>query len=608
MAFQPRVFEQILTDMVAYVRANTTLTDFNVGSVIRTILEAAALEDDEQYHQMVQLLSDFSYSTATGSDLDERAADFNLTRLDSAQSVGKVQFSNGALITSTLVFDVAAAAVSITVADSSEFPISGFPYTIRIGEGTANVEDVAVSANNTITNVLTIGATSNTHSAGDRVSDTTGTSNQIVSSGTQVQVPSIGNNLPFIYQTIETGTIVGGNYNSNLVDILATQGGSFSNVGAGQIVEFTGGVPFTGALVTNPTSTGGGRDRETDVDFRERIKLRIQALGRGTPQAIEGGVIGIEDPDTGQRVVSAKLQENFTTEEHLLYIDDGTGFVPDTVILPTTTLAALVSISDPTLSLTDASDFPASGKVLITSSPTSNSEVLPYSSKTGNTLTLESPSVALKAHAASDAVYFIDDLGFAEEGQNFFQASNLPIRRNTILVFDNSSGAFALRTEGTDYFFNRTNGELQYYGAGLPSGTQVVLNYTYYTGLFALAQQTVNGDPESPTLFPGLAAAGTIIYVDVPTIRSIQVISTLSVVSGQDETVAKNSAQLVIENYIDSRTIGQNVILAQIIDRVMGVSGVNNFSISQPTADVVILESELPKSFDSSGNSLVTVL
>jgi hypothetical protein len=56
--------------MIAYVQTRTAISDFNVGSVIRTVLEAAALEDDEQYFQMVQLLDLFSFMSAAGEDLD----------------------------------------------------------------------------------------------------------------------------------------------------------------------------------------------------------------------------------------------------------------------------------------------------------------------------------------------------------------------------------------------------------------------------------------------------------------------------------------------------------------------------------------------------------
>ena len=55
MAFVPRSFVEILTDMIAYVQFRTGISDFTVGSIVRTVLEASALEDDEQYFQMVQL-------------------------------------------------------------------------------------------------------------------------------------------------------------------------------------------------------------------------------------------------------------------------------------------------------------------------------------------------------------------------------------------------------------------------------------------------------------------------------------------------------------------------------------------------------------------------
>jgi uncharacterized phage protein gp47/JayE len=604
MAFVPRTYEQILTDMVAHVKANSTLTDFNIGSAIRTILEAAALEDDEQYYQMVQLLDAFSFSTATAQELDERAADFNLERLDAAQATGVVRFQNGAAVRSTLAFDASTGATSINLDDSTEFPISGFPYDVRVGEGTADVEDVAVSANNPVIGVLTVAALANDHSAGARVTVVSG-STQTIPSGTQVQVPAKGIDLPIVFQTVEAGIVTAGNLDSNLVSVVAAQAGTFSNIGASQVNQFTGGVPFTGATVSNPSSTGGGRDQETDIEFRDRIKLRIQALGRGTPQAIEGGIIGTEESTTGQRVTTAKLQENFTTEEHLLYIDDGTGFTPDTVIMSTSTVNGNQASPVSTLLINDASNFPASGTVLL-SPGTVRDEVLEYDSITTNTLNLSSSTT--KTHNDTDGVVLVDDVGTAEEGQNFFNINNFPARRNTIEIYDNDSGQYNLRTEGTDYFFNRTNGDIQYSGAGLIAGARVFANYTYYTGLVSLAQKIVNGDPEDSINFPGLAAAGTIIYVDTPTIRTVSVIAAVSVRNGEDETEIRDDVQLAIENYIDSRTIGQNVILAQIIDRVMDVDGVENVLIQSPTADLTILETELPKSFDSSGNSLVTVL
>ncbi len=90
MTFRRRVFAEILQDMIDHVQLNTPLTDFRIGSVIRTLLEAAALEDDEAYFQMAQLLRDFSFTSATGVELDRRLADFDLERAPAAPALGEV--------------------------------------------------------------------------------------------------------------------------------------------------------------------------------------------------------------------------------------------------------------------------------------------------------------------------------------------------------------------------------------------------------------------------------------------------------------------------------------------------------------------------------------
>lgn len=613
MTFIPRSFETILTDMVAHVRANTTLTDFTVGSIIRTILEAAALEDDEQYFQMVQLLDDFSFNTASGADLDKRAADFNLVRLVAGPALGEVRYTNEALTKSTLQFDSAAGAIAIMVQESDQFPTT-YPYSIRIGEGTPQVEDVVVSGNDTVLNKFTIAALVNDHFVDEMVSLVSG-SDISASSGILVQVAAQGDSGPITFLTKESATLVAGNYYSSLAAVVCTDDGTIGNVGAGQISQFTGGSPFPGAGVTNIKETSGGRDLETDREFRDRIRLKIQSLARGTKVAVEGSVKGITDPVTGKMVVSAKLLESFTDKEHRLFIDDGTGLVPTSVIMARSTINVISSplpIGSATVPISDVSTFPSSGYILISPENTSQVEVLQYSSKnvSGNTLVLATPSVTTRTHDDGDEVLLVDKVGVAELGQNFFQLAQYPLKRNTLELYDDSPGIgnFRQRVEGVDFFVNRTNGQIEYYGSGLPAGTQVYANYTHYTGLLAFAQKVVNGDPTDPSTYPGSAAGGVIIYVDVPTIRPIAVLVSISVDAGYDEDTLRSQVKSVIENYIDGLVIGDNVILSRIVERSFAVTGVNNVIVKSPLSDIVILEGELPKSYDSSGNSLVKVI
>jgi uncharacterized phage protein gp47/JayE len=607
MVFVPKTFDTILNDMVAHVRANTQVTDFTVGSVTRTILEAAALEDDEQYYQMVQLLDSFSYAKASGSDLDERVADFNLVRLEAAAATGFVRFQNDSLVRDELQFNVGSGDTTSELIDSSDFPTSGYPYIVRFGEGTAQAEDVNVTNNNTTTNVLTHVGLANDHSIGARVALVSGVADIDVNANTLIQVPASGESLPIVFQTTEKTTIVGGNFESGLAAIAASESGSSGNVGADKITQFASSPPFVGALVTNPSSTGGGRNVETDAELRDRARLKLQELSRGTPLAIRASVIGLEEPVTGQRVVTAQIVENFTSGgEHKLYIDDGTGFVPTLTPFASSTKNGTQAIGASTIVMTSATSFPVSGWVIASPDESTRIELLEYSSKTATTLNLV--GVTTKAHNDLDEVIFVELLDEAEEGQNYFQLGNYPIQENTLELFDNQNGSYERRTEGTDFVVNRTNGQIQYSGSGLPAGTIPVAFYTYYTGLVALAQKVLNGDPDDSTNYPGVVAAGVIVHVDTPTIRRITVTATVTRASGFDDADVKSDVQLVLERYIDGLSIGQNVILAEMIERAMGVDGVENFKILTPTTDVVIKEEELPKSFDSSGNSLVTVV
>jgi uncharacterized phage protein gp47/JayE len=610
VTFVPRTFEVILSDMAAHMRANTTLTDFSVGSVIRTLLEACALEDDEQYHQMVQLLDDFSYNTATGADLDRRAADFNLSRLPSFASSGTVRFTNEALTKSYLQFDidVSVLATSSFLDDSSDFPISGYPYTIRIGEGTSSVEDVTVSMNDVTTNTLTTSACLYDHSAGDLVSFVSG-STQYAGVGTLVQVPAQGDNSPIVFQTKEIATQSSGNYYSNAVAIVASQDGSDGNVGSGRITEFSSSAPFPGASVVNVSDTNGGRDQETDREFRDRIRSKIAELAKGIISAIEGAVKGTYDSLTGKTITTARLVESFIDREHKVYVDDGTGFSPSRVVMGRSSLKG--SITGPTVVVVvdDASSFPASGYVLISPEDTTQVEVIHYSSKdtAASTLTLDTPTT--RNHDDDDEIMLVDFLGTSELGQKHFQLSQYPIQENTIELYDDSlgTGNYTLRAFDTDYWMNRTNGQVEYVDPGLPSSVNVYAHYTYYTGIFAIAQKIVTGDPSNFVAYPGTAAAGVPIYVDTPDIVPIHATISISSAAGYDEDTVREQARVAIENYIDGLSIGENVILSRMVERAFTVDGVTNAIVKSPSSDIVILEYELPKSYDNAGNRLVTV-
>ena len=611
MAFVPRSFEQILIDMINHVRANTTLTDFTVGSVIRTILEAAALEDDEQYFQMVKLLDAFRIATSAGTDLDERAADFNLERLQAKESYGRAYFTNEGLTKSQLTFDAVSGAAAITVDDASSFPLTPPFFIVRIGEGTPQVEDVNVSIHTGSSNTLVlVSVLTQNHYAGERVSVVAG-SDITLAQGLQVQTAATTTSAAIQFISKEVAIIIAGNYQSGLANIRATAPGVSGNVPSGRISQFVSAPPFTGASVSNVEDTSGGRDLETDTEFRSRLLQHFDELARGTPLAVENTAVGTEDTNTGEQVATAHLQEDYVTREHVLYIDDGTGLTPKVVNMAATTLAAGATGGSTTnLQVVDAATFPTSGKLLLTSSTPANVEVVSYSAKiVGGTNYLKLDAAVVNNHLTGDEVLLVEEVcAAAEDGQNFFHLLYWPIRANTTKMFDNSSGLLALRAQDTDYFLNRANGDVQYISLGMPSAAKVYAHYSYSTGLMYEVQKVLNGDPDNPTTYPGVVAAGIIVHVDTPVIRSVEITVSLTVTNGYDALEVANEVKVSLQGYIDSRRIGDNILISRIIETAMQVGGVENVTVKSPVADIVILENELPVGHDNTGTSLVTVL
>lgn len=91
--------------------------------------------------------------------------------------------------------------------------------------------------------------------------------------------------------------------------IEAIEPGSIGNVAANTITKIVD--PISGIeSVNNPNPTEGGRDAETDEEFRYRIKTTIQSLGKATLDAIIARVKSVE----GVRAV--KIEENDTMNDY----------------------------------------------------------------------------------------------------------------------------------------------------------------------------------------------------------------------------------------------------------------------------------------------------
>jgi uncharacterized phage protein gp47/JayE len=161
-AFRIQTYPELRATMFAWLRFyQGDAVDLREGSVIRTILEAAAFMDAEQFVQMARLLDLFSLEKCVGDDVDRRALDFGaglvarLRRRPANTSICKISVSDGRLLVrAVLTGDVLPAAVTFIVNDATAFPTSG---ALILDRGTERAEQIVYTrAGNSFTVVAPV--------------------------------------------------------------------------------------------------------------------------------------------------------------------------------------------------------------------------------------------------------------------------------------------------------------------------------------------------------------------------------------------------------------------------------------------------------------------
>lgn len=339
-ALQLKSNQQILASMVAKFLAETGLTDINPGSFLLTLLEASANEDFQQYVQMLEIIRNFNLDTTTGNDLDDKAFEFGLVRIAALQATGNISILREATflkVATTFYAGLSspiAGNTSIFVNDASDV-LYGSSGTLIIGRGTANEEEVTYSTapvDNTNYWTITLDSgLSNDHGLDETVILKQGV-DEVIPAGTVILVPAAAGSQEISFTTNQDVTLLAGEARVDDVEITAGETGTLGNIPVGAIdgeAAFSS-PPFSGARATNDAKFTTGKDRETDDELRDRIKDHIQSLSKGVKIAISNAIIGLVDPDTAKRVVSANIILPATLEDWvLIYLDDGTGFEPD---------------------------------------------------------------------------------------------------------------------------------------------------------------------------------------------------------------------------------------------------------------------------------------
>ena len=371
MALSLKSQRQIQSDILNAIISRVGLTDVNPGSILDVLTQSMAQEDFNQYVQMSQIVRLVDLESTSGEDLANRAFEYGLTRNPAVSATGQVNITRNdyTKISTTFVSSGVLAPSSgdgdtvdkpLLINDASLFLIPPFSGDIRrndtefpkliIGRGTT-VEEVVtirefrpdsntakgVEPNNTsdpqsatFWRVWTTTPLQFNHAFTDEIVfvppiPDNGSADVQIAAGTIVAAPATGTSAAVNFEVTAATVLFSGESILTNVDVRAVEVGSLGNVGVGQIST----VDLEGLGVTNPTAFSTGSDIESDDSLRDRIRGHIQSLSRGTRQAILNAIVGVVDPESSKRVVSANVILPQAVEDAVkVFIDDGTGFEP----------------------------------------------------------------------------------------------------------------------------------------------------------------------------------------------------------------------------------------------------------------------------------------
>ncbi len=272
--FRIKTFSHLTASMVNWLAgAQTAITDFNEGSVARTLLEAVASELAEVYYRL--------YGGILAAQENAIYDSFDFPQLPAASAGGFVLWQTPTLPGSVLTIPIGAQAA---------VPATSVTPQLTFSADQAAVVPAATTLNGTINNSVTTLVLTSAFAIGGL---------DVLGIGTeQMQVLSVNVNTLMVTRGYNSTTPashtsgVPAGLVGKAVPMTADAPGAAGNVGAGTITQIL--TPVTGiATVTNPLPMALGQDQETEDARKKRFNAYISGLARGTKAAIEFGALAV---------------------------------------------------------------------------------------------------------------------------------------------------------------------------------------------------------------------------------------------------------------------------------------------------------------------------
>ena len=147
-----------------------------------------------------------------------------------------------------------------------------------------------------------------------------------------------------------------------------------------------------------------------------------------------------------------------------------------------------------------------------------------------------------------------------------------------------------------DYKWSQTNGTFMAALGKIGYDDNIVTGidgYSFYTGLLRTVQRTIDGFEPDEVTFPGLKAVGSLIETLPPLFRRVSIVVDVTTKDGVNLSEITDEIKSTIVNAISNLGVGEDVILADIIVRVMSIEGVAavTFVTPEPTEERISIAS-----------------
>lgn len=559
MSFQVKKYNSILASLINWMSGATSrVTDYNKGSVVRTILESFAMELEELYYQLLQ---------ATQEAIEEaiyRA--FNFPKNPAEKSTGAETFTRLSGI------DVVVTIPQGTlVATDTDPPVlfeteadDTIPY--KTGTGTGGNETKLIDINTDF--LADLGLTDESQLVGALVKDVTGNGEATVLTVSQTTNPNDTLNLT----TLTNGaTFVSGTHIykvivlSKNVSIRATTAGILGNVAAGAVMVLRTNVPNVQS-VTNPSAIINGQDEESDTSRKTRFSLYIQSLARATRGALEYAAKSVPT------VVAAKAVDD--VRPVVLVHDDSEGTYTDISVYMT----HLTNPATPGLTELFPDDLAVGDSLLV-----GGSEVF-------NSMNINLTSFGIVAGTAPAWKYY------SETGWKPLTTTD-----NTNKLQQSGTVSWVVPGDWVEATFggvSRLWVELIVYATPsysvIPFGDYISLPpgfgcvYLYCHDGSGDLSDTLKAQIENVVeLYRG---CGIVVVVSAPTKTDSYVTFELKVAPNYDgQSITDETVQTVI-NHVNSKALGEDLYVSELYRLIMDSNSkaILNVIISLPTSDILI--------------------